>query len=289
MNDTHYLRLRFAGLSTKQIYQLLQFSPDFMSTHDLEQKYLLKQYLTTLKSKNKDKIYRAFLEFNFEQVLLQLKTWYINYITIDHQAYPPLLREIHDPPVILFYRGDLNLLKSLQTLAIIGSRKATTYTWDTLQQFFPSFKKYNLTIVSGLAHGADKMAHQCALSFQLPTIAVLGFGHLNHYPQSTINIRNNIEASGIVISEYLPTAKPCKYHFPERNRIISGLSKGVLITESTVHSGTSITTNCALEQNREVYVLPGPIFNKMTEGNLRSAQEGAKIIRTVDDILDDYI
>ncbi|SCT03909.1 DNA-processing protein DprA [Staphylococcus caeli] len=289
MNDKHYLRLRFSGLSTTQIYQLLNFAPTFMLANELEQRSILQQFLTTLKSKNKENIYQLFEKFDLVQLQQQLQAWHINYITIDQHTYPPLLREIHNPPFILFYRGNLNVIKSPQTLAIIGSRKATDYTWHTLQQFFPSFKKHNLTIVSGLAYGADKMAHQFALFYKMPTIAVLGFGHLNHYPQSTQNVRNKIEATGIVISEYIPNAKPYKYHFPERNRIISGLSRGVFITEATEKSGTCITTNCALEQNREVYVLPGPIFNKMTEGNLRSAQEGAKIIRSVEDILEDYI
>src|SRR5699024_776065 len=131
-------------------------------------------------------------------------------------------------------------------------------------------------------------AHQHALDNQMSAIAVLGFGHLNHYPKSTQNIRNQLERTGLVISEYLPYQKPLKHHFPERNRLISGLSKGVLITESKIKSGTYITTNCALEQNREVYVLLGLMFNDMTMCNLISAQEGAKIVISAKYIIDDF-
>ncbi|MDW4039476.1 DNA-processing protein DprA [Staphylococcus saprophyticus] len=290
MNDLDLLKLRFAGLSTQQIHRLLRFSPSFMKYSKVDKQYILKQFLGTVKitAKNEN-VYRLYVTTNLEVLFKQLKAWKVHFITINHRLYPQLLREIYDPPLILFYRGKLTLMQSPRALAIIGSRQATQYTWQSLQTFFPSFKKHHLTIISGLAKGADMMAHQHALLFKLPTIAVLGFGHMHHYPKETKEIRQQIEKDGIVISEYLPLEKPKRYHFPERNRLISGLSKGIFITESAENSGTSITTRFALEQNRDVYVLPGTIFNKMTLGNLRSAQEGAKIVLNADDILEDFI
>lgn len=157
-----------------------------------------------------------------------------------------------------------------------------------MQYLFPKFKQIPLTIISGLAKGADSIAHHFAIEYQLPTIAVLGFGHMMHYPRETQKLRNIIEEKGLVISEYPPLTSVRRYHFPQRNRLISGLSKGVLITEASVRSGSQITIDCALEQNRNIYVLPGSIFNPLTKGNLKRAQEGAMIVTSADDILCDY-
>ena len=286
--DYLFLKLRFSGLSTQQIHRLLKFKSNFLSYTKREQQTILKLYLSTTKSQKKYQIYQDFVNYHIDAILMQLSKWNINFIGINHPSYPNLLREIHDPPFILFYKGDIALTARDQNLAIVGSRHATDYTRDALKFLFPSFKKKNLTIVSGLAVGADQIAHQYAIENHMSAIAVLAFGHLNHYPKSTQKIRKQLEQTGLVISEYLPYQKPLKHHFPERNRLISGLSKGVLITESTIKSGTSITTNCALEQNREVYVLPGSMFNEMTMGNLMSAQEGAKIVISPKDIIDDF-
>lgn len=288
MREHQYLKLRFSGLTTRQIHQLLRYNSNFLDYNQVEQNHLLKQFLSTLKIKRKTEIYEQYLNIEVKNILTMLRQWNLDYISIEQSSYPILLREIYEPPLILFYRGKLSLMQSLQTLAIIGSRHATEYSQKALNFLFPSFKKENLIIVSGLAKGADKMAHEHALSMHMSAIAVLGFGHLQHYPKETFEIRKRLEIEGLVVSEYLPFQRPKKHHFPERNRIISGLSKGILITESKANSGTCITTNFALEQNREVYILPGSIFNPMTEGNLLSAQEGAKIILKASDILIDY-
>ncbi|RIN26166.1 DNA-processing protein DprA [Staphylococcus succinus] len=288
MKEYQYLKLRFSGLTTQQIRQLLKGYPYFLECNEIEQRYLLKQFLSILNVRRKTHIYNKFLNYNVEQILLQMQQWHVNYIPITHPHYPQLLREIYDPPYILFYKGNISILQSPNTLAVIGSRNATQYTDKALSYLFPSFKKVNMTIVSGLAKGADYKAHRYALSMDMPSIAVLGFGHLYHYPKETQGIRNQLEVEGLVISEYLPNQTPQKYYFPERNRLISGLSKGILITESKSVSGTRITTHCALEQNREVYVLPGSMFNELTKGNLLSAQEGAKIVLRPSDIINDF-
>lgn len=155
--------------------------------------------------------------------------------------------------------------------------------------FFPSFKDKNITIISGLAEGADSEAHIQALKNHLPTIAVLGFGHHYYYPRSSVSLRNRIEKEGLVISEYPPFSPIAKYKFPERNRIISGLSKGVLLTEANERSGSRITIDCALEQNRNVYVLPGKLFDSKTKGNLLLHQEGTTIVVSEEYILQDYL
>ena len=172
------------------------------------------------------------------------------------------------------------------TLGVVGSRNATEYSAKAMQYLFPKFKQIPLTIISGLAKGADSIAHHFAI-VSVPTIAVLGFGHMMHYLE-TQKLRNIIEVKGLVISEYPPFTSVRRYHFPQRNRLISGLSQGVLITEASVRSGSQITIDCALDQNRNIYVLPGSIFNPLTKGNLKRAQEGAMIVTSADDILCDY-
>ena len=122
----------------------------------------------------------------------------------------------------------------------------------------------------------------------MPTIGVLAFGHHHHYPKETKAVRSIIERKGLTISEYIPSDPPKKYKFPERNRIISGLAQGVMITESRERSGAQITVDLALEQNRNVYVLPGSLFQSLTRGNLKRAQEGAKIVLCAQDIIEDY-
>ncbi|MDK9842260.1 DNA-protecting protein DprA [Staphylococcus equorum subsp. linens] len=288
MREHQYLKLRFSGLTTHQIHQLLRYNSNFLDYNQVEQNQLLKKFLSTLKTKRKIEIYEQYLNIEVKNILTMLRQWNLKYISIEQSSYPILLREIYEPPLILFYKGKISLMQSPQTLAIIGSRHATEYSQKALNLLFPSLKKENLTIISGLAKGADKMAHELALSMNMSAIAVLGFGHLQHYPKETFEIRKRLEIEGLVVSEYLPFQRPQKHHFPECNRIISGLSKGILITESKANSGTCITTNFALEQNREVYILPGSIFNPMTEGNLLSAQEGAKIVLKASDILIDY-
>lgn len=288
MKEQLYLKLRFAGLTTRHLYQLFEFSPSFAYDSELEQNHTLKAFLSKSAIIRKSIIYDNFLNLECDYIFKLLKQWHISYVAIESATYPKLLREIHDPPFILFYKGNPSLMQSTRTLAIIGSRQATNYTRRTLETFFPNFKNENLIIVSGLAKGADRIAHAQTLKHNMGAIAVLGFGHKHHYPKETYAIRTQIESKGIVISEYVPTEGPRKHHFPERNRLISGLSRGVFITESTVRSGTNITKDCALDQNREVYVLPGSIYNPMTQGNLVSAQEGAKIVLKAYDILEDY-
>lgn len=289
MNRTYlYLKLRSAGLSTKQIYNLCELFPLFLSSSLYHRNKLLSHFLSITNVTNSIAINRKFQTETTDQLLAKLKKNRTQFVSIHQSHYPSLLREIYQPPLILFYRGNIDLLTFSNTLAVIGSRKATQYSYKALDMLFRKLQSHQFCIVSGLAKGADCYAHQCAMKWQIPTIAVLGFGHNHHYPIETTQVRQAIERNGIVISEYLPDEPPKKYYFPQRNRIISGLSKGVLITEAEKHSGTLITTQFAVEQNRNVYILPGDIFNPMVKGNLLSAQEGAKIVIEAMDIVEDF-
>lgn len=210
-------------------------------------------------------------------------------IMIDEPLYPPLLKEIYDPPLILFCKGRLELLQhSTNSLGIVGARQHTAYTPQALETLFNTFQHFPLTIISGLAHGTDALAHHYAIRHDLSTIGVLGFGHFHHYPKNTQALRQRMEQHHLTLSEYPPYTPIAKFRFPERNRIISGLSKGILITEAKEKSGALITLDQALEQNRNVYVLPGDMFNVHTKGNMLRVKEGAEIVLCAQDILKDY-
>ncbi|POA10362.1 DNA-protecting protein DprA [Staphylococcus argensis] len=270
------------------IKQLLSVYPDFPKLSFQEQLTLLNEEQVLSKRSHKEEYKARYIRLTEDYMLTKLAEWQVNVLSINDAEYPQSLKEIYDPPYILFYRGNLHMLNHPRKLAIIGSRSATHYTSQTLQTFFPHFDRADLTIVSGLAKGADHIAHRLSLSYNMPSIAVLGFGHLYHYPYETQNTRDLLEREGLSLSEYPPDTRPQRYYFPQRNRLISGLAQGVFVTEAEQNSGTHITTTAALDQNREVYILPGSIFNPMTRGNMLSAQDGAKIVLEPSDIISDF-
>ncbi len=165
----------------------------------------------------------------------------------------PRLREIPQPPSVLFYQGNLGLINQL-TLGVVGSRKATNYSAEALTRLFPQLPP--MTIVSGLAAGADSMAHEAALAAGLPTIAVIANGIDQVYPAKNRSLQRQISRVGLVVSEYPPGTAPQRFQFVARNRIIAGLAHGVMVTEAEIKSGSLITANYALQHNREVFALP---------------------------------
>ena len=283
------MRLRYAGYSTQHIWKLVRYRYDFAILDAPEQYYYLRKFNETLRIKDKALRINRFIHLDMSHIKEELGKSNIHTVSIHDAAYPRLLKEISDPPLILFYRGNKALLNHINALAIIGARQATDYTKRILTEFAPTFKQHHFVIVSGLAKGADHMAHEMALTHHIPTIGVLGFGHLTHYPATTQYARQRIERCGVVISEYLPTDKPRTYRFPERNRIISGLSQAILVTEFKLRSGAQITVDLALEQNRDVYVIPGRIFDEMSQGNLACMKQGAKVITSAEDIIEDFV
>lgn len=284
-NNILLLKLIWLGYTTQHIHHLLKLNPDFF-------KFSYTDQIDTIRNWDRmfhnDDFIDKFNNLNEKDILSFLQNHKVSFTTPFNTNYPRLLKEIYDYPFVLFYQGDPLLLTFSNTLGVVGSRNATEYSAKAMQYLFPKFKQIPLTIISGLAKGADSIAHHFAIEYQLPTIAVLGFGHMMHYPRETQKLRNIIEEKGLVISEYPPFTSVRRYHFPQRNRLISGLSQGVLITEASVRSGSQITIDCALDQNRNIYVLPGSIFNPLTKGNLKRAQEGAMIVTSADDILCDY-
>ncbi len=207
-------------------------------------------------------------------------------ITWGSQDYPPLLTHIPSPPPMFFVRGALSVLRTPQ-LAIVGSRQPSIYgrQWGTL--FSQTLALHGLTLTSGLALGIDSIAHNAALDVQQKTVAVLGNGLLHCYPKRHQTLAESIVANGgALVSEFALQAKPLNWHFPRRNRIISGLSLGVLIVEATIRSGSLVTARHALEQNREIFALPGAIGNPGTQGTHWLIQQGASLVSHPDDIIE---
>ena len=212
-----------------------------------------------------------------------------NGITIladDDPAYPRMLREIHDPPGILFMRGEI-LPQDAISIAIVGSRHATQYGLAQAERLAGSLARAGITIVSGLARGIDAAAHRGALAAGGRTLAVLGSGLLNMYPPEHAGLADEVAAQGAVLSESPPRSPPLSGAFPQRNRIISGLSLGVLVVEASTQSGALISARHAMEQGREVFAVPGRVDNRMSRGYHRLIRDGAKLVETADDVLEE--
>ncbi|MFP5245111.1 MAG: DNA-processing protein DprA, partial [Thermoanaerobaculia bacterium] len=201
-------------------------------------------------------------------------------------AYPPLLAEIFDPPLALHFRGDLSLLTK-PAIAIVGSRRASPYALNVAEQLARQLASTGMVIVSGLARGIDAAAHQATLATGGKTIAVLGTGIDVVYPRAHGRLFQRIASEGLLVSEFPPGTPPKPEHFPIRNRIISGLSRGTLIVEATRRSGSLITARMAAEQNREVFAVPGSIFSAGSEGTHRLIQYGAKLVHDANDVLEE--
>ena len=210
----------------------------------------------------------------------------IRIITIMDKEYPDKLKNIYDPPIILFTKGNINLLNDT-SIAVIGCRKATRYGMNMAKKMSYDLSMKNIVIVSGMAKGIDGMAHIGALKSG-KTIAVLGSGVDYPYPYENINIyKEIIKNNGLIVSEFIVGTRPNDKNFPQRNRIISGLSDGIFVIEAKKKSGTMITVDFALEQGKNVYVLPGNVSSLNSEGTNELIKQGAKIVTCAEDIIED--
>ncbi|MCL1845361.1 MAG: DNA-processing protein DprA [Defluviitaleaceae bacterium] len=219
-----------------------------------------------------------------EELLAKLEKRGIAYISRDCEHFPTLLREIPDPPGGIFCMGTLPP-DDTPKVAIIGSRQCSEYGIMAARLFSKPLAQVGVVIVSGMARGVDSMAHECAILGGGKTIAVLGCGIDVCYPGENVYLRDEIAANGCVISEYPPRIKPHPAFFPARNRIISGLSRGVLVTEAGIRSGTSITVMHATEQGREVFAVPGNISSHLSKGTNHLISEGATPVADYTDVL----
>ncbi|MBI1729117.1 DNA-protecting protein DprA [Candidatus Acetothermia bacterium] len=208
-------------------------------------------------------------------------------ITLLDENYPRSLRAIDDPPALLYAKGSY-IEKDELAIAIVGTRKPSPYGKLISGKLAKELGALGFTVVSGMALGIDTAAHKGALAAGHRTIAVLGGGFSKIYPSENKNLLEQISTSGAVLSEYPIDMKPDKWTFPKRNRIISGLTRGTIVVEAPDRSGALITARCALEQGREVFAVPGPISDESHSGTHKLIQDGAKLVRNVDDILAEF-
>lgn len=202
------------------------------------------------------------------------------------ETYPALLREVPAPPPVVYYRGQIAATDTT-AVAIVGTRRMTRYGQDMARSIAWDLAKAGVTIVSGLALGIDGIAHRAALEAGGRTIAVLGSGIDVIYPSRHRDLARKIEAQGAVLTEHPPGTQPDRFNFPPRNRIISGLSRGVVVIEAPERSGALITVDFAAEQGRDAFAVPGPVMAPSSAGCLRILREGATLVRSADDILED--
>jgi DNA processing protein len=207
-------------------------------------------------------------------------------IAWDDAAYPPMLAAIADPPPVLWLSGSASAF-SAAAVAIVGSRAGSAYSWAVAERLAADLVARGIVVISGLARGVDSAAHRGALAGGGATIAVLGSGVDVVYPSEHETLAGEIAASGAVLSELLPGTRPLPLFFPQRNRIISGLSRAVVVIEAGDRSGSLITARCALEQGRDVLAVPGNILTGRNRGGHALLRDGAKIVETADDILEE--
>ena len=210
----------------------------------------------------------------------------ITVITLNDTAYPINLKNIYDPPPLLYVRGALSSIDDT-AFAIVGSRNASEYGMSATERISRDLALRGITIVSGMARGIDSCAHQGALAARGRTIAVLGSGIDVIYPPENRQLYESITGHGAVISEFPMGTKPNAYNFPARNRIISGLSLGVLVVEASLHSGSLITAQLALEQGRDVFAVPGNVLSYKSKGTHKLLKDGARLVERAQDILEE--
>lgn len=212
----------------------------------------------------------------------------IHCLSIFDHEYPDLLKQICDPPWILYYKGNKQLFTELMTIAVVGTRKPTAYGIECTNRIVADLAKKDYTIVSGMADGIDAKAHIAALKAGGKTIAILGGGIKQIYPRKHEELARNIMKYGLLVSEVPPNLKAEPWMFPMRNRIISGWCRGVFVIEAKKKSGSLITAQSALEQGRDVFALPGSILSEQSLGTNQLIQEGAKLVFSSTHIDEEY-
>lgn len=287
MNDLKYwLALsQFYKFGPIKFKKLKNYFPDIESAYKASYKDYLEAGL-------EEKIAEEFMIFKHQidpdKLLEKLNKEKLSALTIEDPAYPKLLKQIYDPPFILYYRGRLEAFDGF-LLAVVGARKYSDYGRQVAEKLVRELVLSNLTIVSGLALGIDALAHTAAIEAGGKTIAVLGSGldQQNIYPSQNRYLADKIQAhGGLILSEYPIGTMPLKHHFPQRNRIVSGLSSATLVIEASEKSGALITAFHALEQNREVFAVPGSIYSGVSEGANRLIAMGAKLVTGAKDIIE---
>lgn len=272
-------------LTRNKLRKLLQWDPTLNKIHKLTVHEL--QKLLSLKDQQASNLHKSLQSKSSQRETMKVLSNY-NVVTIIDDNYPNVLKTIKDPPIVLYTLGNIKLFTNHPLLSVVGTRNPSVKAREKVEKLVQPIVKEGWTIVSGMALGIDSYAHKLALELGGNTIAVLGSGFNYIYPRRNKELFHSIKKKGLVITEYPPHIKARPYHFPERNRIISGLSFGTLVIEATTKSGTFITVDQALDQGREVYAVPDSPLVRQAIGCNRLIQEGAALVISAEDILKDW-
>ncbi len=286
MNELEFflLKLHLCNLDLKNELRVVRYMLSFERCPSKDELFLLLKLGQTQKNDLWDALQSKQLAQKVQQ---NLKV--SHFLTILDKRYPSQLQEIYSPPVVLFYQGDIELLDSKKLLGVVGARQCSSYALQALTQLLPNVIQQQLILVSGLAKGVDGLTHQLALKHHGKTVAVIGNGLDISYPSCNRALQTQIAHAGLLLSEYPLESRPLKYHFPLRNRIIAGLCQTVLVVEARHHSGSLITANLALQENRNVLALPGRINDIYSTGCNELIAAGAKPVLNSNDILEEFI
>jgi DNA processing protein len=280
--------LHYPNVTWNTVFQILKKDPTLETLHRIPP--YSGQQSALFPSQNADTSQPPLLSFHPELIheqIRQYKTNEIIVISIFDKEYPTILKEIYQPPWVLFAKGNLSLLENEPKLAVVGSRLATPYGKNAIRLIFPGLIEKGVLIVSGLAKGIDMLSHEYAIKNGGNTIAVIAGGFYHIYPKENLSLALEMMKTQLILSEYPPDTIPLRWHFPARNRIISGLSSGTFIIEAKRKSGSLITANYAVNEGREVFSLPGSIFNPYSIGTNELIQQGAKLVTRAEDILEE--
>lgn len=272
-------RWKKAGMINLGVNKLLKFF------HKYDRKISLRQMGQVAQVKSIPNFIEQYKNQDVKKLRIDYKKF--SSFSILDDLYPERLREIYNPPVLIFYQGNIDLLKNPK-LAFVGSRLAGQSGIKAVQKIVTELNQ-SFTIVSGLAKGIDTASHLSAIKTKTPTIAVIGTGLDIFYPLENRKIQEYLAKNQLVLSEYSLGEKPLKYHFPERNRIIAGLSRGVVVVEAKLRSGSLITCERALEEGRDIFAIPGNIADGTSDDCNHLIQQGAKLVYQAQDILEEYL
>ncbi|NLK64997.1 MAG: DNA-protecting protein DprA [Tissierellia bacterium] len=286
INQKTLLWLSVNGISNKRISMLLDY---FGSIGDLWDNFEFEKYnLSILKPDTIIKLSESKNDFE-EKILEKLNREDVKIVTIFDEDYPNKLKQIDSAPYLLYYKGNLDFINKI-SIAVIGSRKATSYGKWAAEKLTRELSEIGVNIVSGLAVGIDTIAHKTALKYKAKTFGIIGCGINLVYPKKNLELYKQIsENQGAVITEYPFDTQPVAFNFHDRNRIISGLSEGVLVIEAQEKSGTLITAGHAANQGREIFAVPGNIDSLFSRGTNALIRDGAKITLSIDDIIEEIL
>ncbi|MFC7372159.1 DNA-processing protein DprA [Fictibacillus iocasae] len=273
------------GIGWKHIHHFLTFDPTLEKIYKMSSRELSGFF--HLKTDTAARLSRHLTVSSFKKLANFYRREKISLIVMGDEQYPSLLQCIFDPPWVLYAKGNIEYF-SRTSISVVGTRNPTPYGISSLRQILVPLIEKGWTTVSGLAAGIDTEVHRLSVISQRPTIAVLGHGLGTLYPSRNAELAGMIEQQGILVTEFPFYNKPNKWQFPQRNRIISGLSPGTLVVEAREKSGSLITADQALDQGREVFAVPGPIHEPCSFGTNSLIQNGAKLTACSDDILTEY-